>query len=493
MNTIVKTIRGEVRGSVADGVCAFKSVPYAAPPFGANRFRPPQPVEPWRGVRDALAYGPTPPQVSFPAPFDTLFPTIEGEDCLNLNIWTRELGSARQPVMVWIPGGAFESSVGSAYDGARFARDGVVCVTTNYRVGADGFLYLGDGIANLGLLDQIAALQWVQENIGAFGGDPDNVTVFGESAGAMSIGMLLAAPRADGLFRRAILQSGAAHPVMSAVTAGRVGQCLADKLGVAATRDALAAVPTDRLIAAQEELKADLAAHPDPRHWGMEVVISQMLWQAVIDGEVIPARPIDRISAGAGAQVDVLIGTTTDEWRLFVVVGGMIDQVTVETLAAVIAAYGLPLDAALATYRAAHPDAGPGDLLAAVQSDWYVRVPALRLADAYAKHRTATYMYEFAWRSPQFNGLLGACHGLEIPFVFDTLDDEATQLLTGPNPPQHLADTMHASWIAFATNGDPGWSRYDLPRRATMRFDATSEVVVDDPRAAERAVWQVVR
>ena len=170
---------------------------------------------------------------------------VAGEDCLNLNIWSADLGSAGQPVMVWIPGGAFEHGTGAApwYDGSRFARDGIVCVTINYRVGADGFLYLGDGNANRGLLDQVAALKWVQENIAAFGGDPGNVTVFGESAGAMSIGSLLSMPRAEGLFRRAILQSGAAHPVMSAATAQRVGQYLAEKLGVEATREAIASGP----------------------------------------------------------------------------------------------------------------------------------------------------------------------------------------------------------------------------------------------------------
>ena len=219
MNAVVKTRYGEVRGSVADGVNTFKGIPYAAPPFGANRLRPPQPVAPWSGVRDALTYGPKSPQLPYPPPIDVLLPelAVPGEDCLNLNIWSRDLGSAGQPVMVWIPGGMFEyhgTGASPWYDGSRFARDGIVCVTINYRVGAEGFLYLGDGNANLGLLDQVAALEWVQENIAAFGGDPGNVTIFGESAGAMSVGTLLSMPRAEGLFRRAIAQSGAAHHVM---------------------------------------------------------------------------------------------------------------------------------------------------------------------------------------------------------------------------------------------------------------------------------------
>lgn len=493
MNAVVKTRHGEVRGSVTDGVNIFKGIPYAAPPFGANRMRSPQPVEPWSGVRDAIAYGPTPPQLSVPPSHTELVPnpTIPGEDCLNLNIWSPDLGASGLPVMVWIPGGMFEFGSGAAYDGSHFARDGVVCVTINYRVSAEGFLYLGEGTANLGLLDQVAAVAWVQENIAAFGGDPSNVTIFGESAGGISVGTLLAMPSAEGLFRRAIAQSGAAHPVISAATARRVGQHLAEKLGVEATREAISAIPVARLLQAQAELKADLAAHPDPERWG-EVVVSMIPWQPVIDGDVIPARPIDRIVAGAAADIDLMVGSNPDEWNFFLVPGGAIDQITAEALAGAVAAYGLPVEATLDTYRAAAPNASPGDLLSAIQGDWYFRIPVLHLADAHAKSASATtYMYEFAWRSPQFNGRLGACHGLEIPFVFDTLGKGYEPLL-GTEPPQQLADTMHAAWVAFATSGDPGWPKYDLSRRATMRFDITSEVV-DDPRSAERALWEGVR
>ena len=495
MNAVVKTRYGEVRGSVADGVNTFKGIPYAASPFGANRLQPPQPVSPWNGVRDALTYGPKSPQLPYPPPIAMLIPelAVPGEDCLTLNIWSRELGSAGQPVMVWIPGGMFEfhgTGASPLYDGSRFARDGIVCVTINYRVGAEGFLYLGDGIANLGLLDQIAALEWVQENIAAFGGDPANVTLFGESAGGMSVGTLLSVPRAEGLFQRAIAQSGAAHNASSAASARLVGLRLAEKLGVEATRAAIAAVPVARLLAAQAELRADLIAHPDPERWGTEVVAAMLPWQPVVDGDVIPARPIDRIVAGAAAGIDLIVGTNADEHRLFLVPFGMIERTTEEALIAVVAAYGLSVETALTTYRAAHPGASAGDLLAAVQTDWYWRIPAIRLADAHAKSTSATYMYEFAWRSPQFNGLLGACHSLEIPFVFDTLGN-ATEPLWGTDPSQQLADTMHAAWVAFATSGDCGWPKYDLRRRATMRFDTTSEVV-NDPRSAERAMWEGV-
>ncbi len=491
--TVIKTVHGAVRGSVADGVSTFHGIPYAAPPFGANRLRRPQPVESWSGVRDALVYGAKPPQLPYPPPWDVLIPERGplGEDCLNLNVWTPDPGSARLPVMVWIPGGMFEAGSGASYDGSRFARDGIVCVTINYRVGAEGFLYLGDENANRGLLDQIAALEWVQENIAAFGGDSGNVTIFGQSAGAMSVGTLLSMPRAEGLFRRAIAQSAGAHQAIPAASAEKVGRRLAERLAVAETREAIAAVPADRLLQAQAELKADLMTHPDPERWGGEVVASMLPWQPVIDGEVIPQRPIDRIVAGAAAGVDLLAGSNAEESNFFLVPSGAIDLITTEALAGAIAAYGLPVETTLATYRAAHPGAGAGELLSAIQGDWCFRIPALRLADAHAKSPAATYMYEFAWRSPQFNGRLGACHGLEIPFVFDTLPGGNDPLL-GTNPPRQLADAMHAAWVAFASNGECPWPKYDLSRRATMRFDTICEVV-DDPRSTERVLWKGVR
>jgi para-nitrobenzyl esterase len=497
MNTIVKTKYGKVRGIVANGVFTFKGIPYAAPPFGNNRFLPPRPVEPWNSVRDALNFGSEAPQLR-PDPQTAELapdPAVPGMDCLNLNIWSPDLGAVGLPVMVWIHGGMFEVGSGATYNGSRFARDGIVCVTINYRVGVDGFLYLGKGKANLGLLDQVAALEWVRDNIAAFGGDPGNVTIFGESAGAMSVGTLLSMPLADGLFRRAIAQSMAAHQVISVDTAQQIGKLLAQKLGVEASREAIAAVPLDRLLAAQEDLKADLLSHPDPKCWSDEVLASMMLWQPVVDGDTIPLRPIDRIINGAGANVDIMVGTNTDEWRLFLVANGEINNVTDETLARTVAAYGLPMERTLAIYTASHPGASAGDLLAAIQTDWWCRIPVIRLAEAYAKRNSATYMYEFAWPSPQFNGLLGACHALEIPFVFDTLNKEFKPMLgplLGDNPPQQLADTMHVAWVAFATNGDCGWPKYDLDRRATMRFDTTS-MVVDNPRAVEREIWKGVR
>jgi para-nitrobenzyl esterase len=276
--------------------------------------------------------------------------------------------------------------------------------------------------------------------------------------------------------------------VMSAAAARRVSGNLARKLGVAATRDALAGVPVDRLLEAQLAMHDDLAADPDPHWWGREVVDTRMLWQPVIDGDVLPAHPLDRIAAGASAAVDVLIGTNADEHRLFLASTGALEHITPEVTAAAISSYGLPVDSTLAAYRGTHPNATAGDLLAAVQTDWFWRNPAIRLAEAHAGRTSSTYMYEFAWASPQLNGVLGACHALEIPFVFDTLG-LGTEGLWGANPPQPLADTMHAAWVGFATDGRCRWPQYDLFKRATMRFDVGSGVV-EDPRAAERRQWE---
>jgi carboxylesterase type B len=421
---------------------------------------------------------------------------------LNLNIWTPDLGSAGLPVMVWIQGGAFEMGSTAAYNGTNFARDGVVCVVINWRLGADGFLDLGDGNANAGLLDQVAALEWVRDNIAAFGGDPGNVTVFGQSAGAMSIGVLLAMPRADGLFRRAILQSGAAHHAIDSGTAQRIGELLAAKLGVPATREEIAAVPTQRLLAAQAQLRADLAARPDPEQWGQEVVASRMLWQPTIDGDVIPGRPIERIAAGAGAAVDIMVGSNTEDWQMFLAITGVLAKVTEQDLAESksvdgfppLSAYGIPADIALREYRSHYPESSPGELLAAVETDWWVRIPALRLAEAHAAAAgtsgARTYMYEFGWRAPG----LGAVHAVEVPFVFDSLDKGSRLFgpLLGADPPQALADAMHTAWVSFAAAGDPGWRLYDRVSRATMFFDTTSGIVYD-PRAWERDLWNDIR
>jgi para-nitrobenzyl esterase len=491
---VVRMRRGQLRGQVVDGVASFKGVPYAAPPFGVNRFRPPQPAVPWSGVRDALDYGPTVPKPPYAPPFADILaePAIAGDECLNLNVWTPDAGAAGLPVLVWIHGGSFVNGSGAvpSYDGARFARDGVVCVTINYRLGVDGFLFLDDGVANLGLLDQVAALRWVHENIAAFGGDPGRVTIAGESAGGMSVTALLSMPRAEGLFRRAIAQSGAGHHALTPETARLVGGYLAEKLGVEATRDAIAQVPLERLVEAQFALCAEPFVAPDPARW-REIALNSMAFEPVTDGDVLPALPIDCVATGAGAGVDLLLGSNTEEHRFFLVPTGAVDVADEQFLAALAAGYGLP-ENAIDLYRSARPGAIAGDVLAAVATDWFFRIPAVRLAEAHSKGGAANHVYEFAWRSPQFDGRLGAGHVVEIAFAFDNLHEETSEPLHGAGPPQALADEMHGAWVAFATSGDPGWPRYEPSRRAVMRFD-TPSALVEDPARDERLVWEGLR
>jgi len=492
MDTVVRIRQGAIQGCIVENVAAFKGISYAAPPFGPRRFLPPQPVEPWTGVRDALEYGATVPKPPYFPPFDTLLPepANPGEDCLNLNVWTPDPGGSGLPVMVWIHGGAFRNGTGMipTYDGTHFARDGVVCVTINYRLGVEGFLYLGEGTANLGLLDQIAALQWVQENIAAFGGDPTNVTIFGESAGAMSVTTLLALPRTQGLFRRVIAQSGAGHHAITLETARLIGLYMAEKLGVDATAAAFAALPRERLLQAQVELANEPSTNPDPQRW-REVLLNLMPYEPVIDGEILSDLPIKLIAAGAGAGIDVMVGTNTDEHNFFLVPPGTIDILDERALVGLSRAYNFPLEETLAVYHSLHPGASPGELYSALSTDWFFRIPAIRLAEARVAHGEAAYMYEFAWRSPQLGGRLGSCHALELAFVFDNLHQDANRGLVGEGAPQAVADAVHSAWVAFARNGNPGWSRYELERRATMRFNITSEVV-NDPQATARKVWE---
>jgi para-nitrobenzyl esterase len=493
-DVVIDLPQGRLRGALTDGIASFKGIPYAAAPFGANRFQPPRPAPSWEGIREAVAFGPTVPKPPYFPPFDVILPepAIAGEDCLNLNIWSPDLSATGLPVMVWIHGGAFANGTAAVpnYDGSRFARDGVVLVSINYRLGVDGFLYLGDGVANLGLLDQVAALEWVRDNIAAFGGDIGNVTVFGESAGGMSVTTLLSMPRAKGLFKRVIAQSGAGHHALSAGTATRVGGYLAEKLGVAADRASIAAVAVPKVYEAQVGLSAEAFTVPDPVKWG-EVAANLMPFEPVIDGDVLPAMPIAGIAAGASSGVDLMLGTNREEQRLFMVPNGAIDLIDENILAMTVAAYQLPANT-IEVYSAARPGATPGDLLAAISTDWFFRIPAVRLAEAHSGNGGTTHVYEMAWRSPLFGGRLGACHALEIGFVFDTLDAEWTDRLAGPNPPQSIADEMHRAWVAFARTGDPGWETYDAAKRTVMRFDAASGLV-DDPDGEERQLWDGIR
>lgn len=491
---VVHVRDGAVRGKTELGVWAFLGIPFAASPFGANRMRPPQPVQPWHGERDATAHGPTVPKGDYPPQYARLFPevVIPGEECLNLNVWTPDT-NASLPVLVWIHGGSFMNGSGSvgAYNGAAFARDGVVCVTINYRLAAEGFLFLDDGIANLGLLDQMAALRWVQANIPAFGGDPARVTVAGESAGAMSVVTLLSMPQAEGLFTQAIAQSGAAAHTLTQDQAQMVGGYLASTLGAHADREAIKAVPLEKLVQAASDLVVEVQTAPDPAKWG-PLALSLLPFAPAVDGEVVPQAPLAAIAAGQGRDVRLLIGSNRDEARLFFVAPASIDLVNDAALEAAASAYGLSADS-LAVYRAGRPGASAGDILAAVITDWFFAIPAIRVAEARTDAASApTWMYRFDHPAPVDNHRFGASHGAEVPFVFNTISQQDLHPLIGDTPSQAVADQTHKAWVDFITHGDPGWPAYNTTSRTTGvlsdRITATA-----DPAASERACWDRIR
>ncbi|HEX9032443.1 MAG TPA: carboxylesterase family protein [Streptosporangiaceae bacterium] len=487
MGPVVQTKYGAVRGDASDGVSRFLGIPYAASPTGALRFGAPVPPEPWDGVRAALAFGPTPPKPTYPVPFDTLLPEpgIDGDDWLNLNVWTPDPQADGLPVMVWIHGGAFANgnSAVPMYDGQAFARDGVVLVSINYRLGVDGFALLPDAPANRGLLDQIAALEWVRDNISAFGGDPANVTIFGESAGGMSVTTLLSLRRAAGLFAKVIAQSGAGQAAAAPADAAMVTAELGKVLGVEPTASSLAALDLADLIAAQATIRDALAASPDPARFGASIVASSMPLIPVLDGDLMTAPPLTSIAAGNGAEIPLLIGTNAEEFRLFLVPSGVAALITDEALAVMAAGIG-GNEQVIAKYRENRPGASPGDLLAALITDRFFWMPALAVAEARAAGPASTYFYEFAWRSPG----LGAAHALEIPFVFDNLSAPGAEAAVGPGAPQEVADQMHAAWVRFASTGDPGWAAFDASRPVRV-FDAGGGSVELDQRRDEREIW----
>jgi para-nitrobenzyl esterase len=475
---VAATAQGPVAGvRTAGGLNAFLGIPYAAPPVGELRFAPPAPVTAWTYVRPADRFAPTCPQAQ--DEFEPASLLYQDEDCLALNVWTPGADAARRPVVVYIHGGGFLEGGSSdpLYDGEQLAkRGGIVVVSLNYRVGAFGFL-----TGNVGLRDQIAALRWVRENVAGFGGDPDNVTIMGESAGSASVMFLMLAPQAKGLFRRAIAESGAINIRRTPAQAAHYARLLVAKAGAKSVEE-LRALPMRRLLDAQLALIADVGFEAD------------LLFAPVADGGVVPADPERAFADGAAAGIAFLNGTNADEYRYWSLYFPYFDWVPPGLVLAsapeVKKTLGTRADAILDHYRSRH--SGWGDVTFALVNDLMFRVPHLRVADAQSRH-APVFMYRFDWRS-HADGDLGACHAIELPFVFRTFDSPTSGQIVGPNPPLALSDAMMDAWLGFIRTGDPAhaglaWPAYETGRRATLVWDDTVRVQ-DDPDGAARHLYE---
>lgn len=502
---IVATSSGKVEGLAKDGVLQFRGIPYAK----AKRFQPPQPAEPWQGVRDATTFAAMAPQNR--SPLESLLGAQDhpaSEDCLALNVFTPEVdGDAARPVMVWIHGGAFVAGSGNVpwYNASNLVRLGdVVVVTLNYRLGALGFLHLGHLAPELatsgsnGIADQIAALRWVRDNIAAFGGDPHNVTIFGESAGGMSVGILLGTPDAAGLFVGAIAQSGAAANVHGSLgTAEWVAERLLTAAGLSPTSaDGLLSLSVDDVLAAQATVELAVQSG-EGLDAGIGPAAGVLAFQPLIDGTRLPQPPLNAVRDGSAAGVPLVIGTTADEWNLFHVQlrrnGPLTDDRLRRRLGRIVGTdrVGDVIDA----YRAARPTADPDEVLCAVMTDRVFRIPAIRFAEAHLPHAPRVSMYRFDYRSTGFDGVLGACHAIDVPFVFANLDKRGVEMFTGAvtEDALRLAERCARAWASAARTGSPEhddltWPAYDLDRRATCELDATPGVS-EDPDAALRTMW----
>jgi para-nitrobenzyl esterase len=494
---VVETKSGELEGVFEKNLNVFKGVPYAAPPLGDLRWLPPRPVEPWNKIRLAIAYGSVAPQNPESLAVLAGISEPQSEDCLFLNIYSPGLDDARRPVMVWIHGGAF--SMGSGSDrmfrnSTLAANGGIVLVTINYRLGVLGFLNLNEmtngkipSTGNEGLQDQVAALRWVKENIARFGGNPDNVTVFGESAGAMSVGCLLNMPEAGGLFHRAILQSPVGEMARPLDASVKISEVFLKVLGLkAGDISALRSLPEEKLLRAQQEtaIIAEQGAAP--------VV-------PVADGVVIPRMPLESLEAGSGFKVPTLIGSNRDEDKLFSMMNPSVYKIDEEGLHRAIGKYVAESDLKklVDVYRKAREKRGeqvtPFELYSAISTDVMFRKTAIRIAEAQCRFAPGGYNYLFCWKSPAAGGALGACHVLEVGFVSGNYSADFGG--SGPEADK-LSGEMQDAWISFARNGNPSckslgpWPRYSEDR-ASMIFDRNSRI----EKAAyeeERAVWETV-
>ncbi|HVC77887.1 MAG TPA: carboxylesterase family protein [Candidatus Micrarchaeaceae archaeon] len=515
---VAKTTSGRVEGMDDRGTIAFKGIPFAAPPVGPLRFRPPQPPPSWDGVRRCHEPGPACPQDSGLASLRYRASEPKSEDCLYLNLWTPALDDARRPVLVFLHGGGYQSGSGAVavYNGAQFARHGAVLITCNYRLALFGFLYLDElfkgfeGTGNLAILDHIRVLEWIRENIAAFGGDPENVTVFGSSAGGISVGALMASHRAKGLFRRAAPMSSGPGPARLPELATRVAQRFLDIVDVRpGDTEALLALPTARLVLIPESSSIPDRVQSEPRDSSLMRALREVAGghptQSVVDGIVLTKTPLEAVAGGSAAGVDLLAGCTTEElrgsfWKLTAPApdpdlsagAHAIPDEEKYDLAKLFDHNGHPLQEVRRVYSESLLAAGrpvtDRDIYAAASSDGMI-MRTIKFSEAQSLHHVGTYMYQFAWPSPAAGGLLGAFHGMATPFIFDNLhEDPSWEAVLGAAPPERIAAQFHGALVKFAATGKPGhellpeWPAYEVGRRATMRFDVESRLVHDPER-----------
>ncbi|MFC4950483.1 carboxylesterase/lipase family protein [Pseudonocardia sp. GCM10023141] len=472
MSVQVQTSAGTVGGRLEDGVAIFRSIPFAAPPVGPHRFAAPQPPVPWDGVRDVTRFGPPPPQPSRP---------LAGDDWLSLAVWTPDPGRTGLPVIVWISGGGYLNCDASNphLDGATLAGSGVVVVSAHYRSGFEGFARLDGAPDNRALLDQLAALRWVHDNIAAFGGDPGGITVLGQSAGAGSIAALLVMPAASGLFRRAVLQS-IPETYFTPALATDIATEITAELGRSPRVDDLTGLAPDDLVEAARTVTARLPRLTD--RWGA-VAHTPTPFSPVVDGDVLPVDPWAGLAAGAARDVELLVGHTRDEFSLLARRLGAVDGAGVDTLID-----GLTPTPGAHRYRAAHPSLSDVELRDTALSDWLFRMAAVHLAEAAHAGGARVWLYELCWGF----GDAGASHGLDTLLVFGTAHINTGLTEAGPDvlaQAHRLSRLMRAEHVSFAATGEPGWDRYRPQERSTRIYDTVS-TVARYPEDRSRRIWR---
>lgn len=487
---IVDTPKGKVAGLAKDGVDTFLGLPIGLPPYEGNRrLALPEPAPAWQGVLKCFKQADLPlqPDRITTGSKDTTAKTgyKGGGDCLAVNIWAPAGRRENLPVLAYIPGGGSVRCDTGSIDGSAFAKDGIIVVAIPYRPNIDGFLKIAGVPANLAIRDMIFGLEWIHNNIASFGGNPENVTVMGQSAGATHIGSLLASPLAKGLFKKAILMSGSHLAQWTPAQADKVSEELGAFYGEAITRDNIAQMPFEKLMTFPK-LAAQKLGDKD---WLKFTNGNATLFKPYIDGTVLPKRPVDMAADGASKDIDILIGSTANEWNAYIVPNGVIDKIKPEEVEEIVAAIGANPDVPN-QYRKNGRGNADGEVFSAIESDIIFRMPTNRMLESLAKGGNKIWAYSFAEKSPSFNGKMGAAHAADLPYAFNTLNQinnsKRVRDLVGETPSQELAEKMHTAWVNFIKNGDPGWNQYDPQKRNTMIISSEEWGEKNDPWHNER-------